>query len=324
MSKRALVLVVCIVGACRIADPNPGEVPSGGSAGISPSGASGSGNGGMASGAGRGGDGSAHGGAPVEAAGAAGKSEEPDEGGAAGASTSPTEGGAGGEAGESAGGDGCTPACGAGQICLSGECEDQDCAPGASFCSGTSLQTCDASGLSSVEEMDCDQGKYCDPTSKSCKAGYPSCSNIYLGSGRFGANPRPASLANDAIVLLDYEVTVNTVIFGEVHVKNLGTNDSPSTHIELYLSQSPGFATNHSQLIFEENAVVPGAAIGGDGGEYATPWSYTFPAVGHYVLLARVENNSPPTGAACTMQGYDLSSPATDALTAIHYLNVVE
>jgi hypothetical protein len=278
----------------------------------------------MANGAGRDGGGSAHGGAPVEAGGAAGKGEETGDGGAAGASPSPPEGGAGGEAGAPAGGDGCTPACGPAQICVSGECKDQDCAPGASFCSGTSLRTCDGNGLSSVEEMDCGQGKYCDPTSKSCKAGFPSCSNIYLGSGRFGANPRPATVANDAIVLLDYEVKVNTVIFGEVHVENLGTDDSPSTHIELFVSQSPGFATNHSQLIFEQNAVVPGAAIGGDVGEYVTPWSYTFSTVGRYVLLARAENNSPPTGAACTMQGYDTSSPTTDALTAIHYLNVVE
>jgi hypothetical protein len=175
-----------------------------------------------------------------------------------------------------------------------------------------------------VEVTPCAQGKYCDPTSESCQTGFPSCSNIYLGSGRFGANPRPASLANDAIVLVDYEVPVNTVIFGQVQVKNLGTDDSPTSHIELYLSQAPGFATNQGQLIFEQNAIVPGATIAGDVGDYTIPWSYTFSTVGHYVLLARIENNSSPVGAACSKQGYDTSSPTTDAQTAIHYLNVVE
>jgi hypothetical protein len=203
-------------------------------------------------------------------------------------------------------------------------CKDQDCPPSASFCSGSSLRTCAPTGLTSVEVTTCSQGKYCDPDSASCKTGYPHCPNIYLGSGRFGGNPRPALQANDAIVLKSYDVQVNTVVFGEVRVNNLGTDDSPITHIELYLSQPPGFPANQNQRIFQVDAVVPGAAIAGDAGEYTVPWSYTFSTLGHYVLLARVENSSAPTGAGCTSQGYDMSSPGTNSQTAIHYLNIVQ
>lgn len=124
--------------------------------------------------------------------------------------------------------------------------------------------------------------------------------------------------------MLSYHVKVNTLVFGQVRVNNLGTDNSPSTHIELYVSEAPTFATDESRLIFEQNAIVPGAAQGGAPGEYTINFSHTFPTLGRYVLLARVENNSPPTGATCTMQGYDLSSPATNAQTAIHYVNVVE
>jgi hypothetical protein len=115
------------------------------------------------------------------------------------------------------------------------------------------------------------------------------------------------------------------VVAGQVRVNNLGTDDSPSTNIELYLSEPTGnFPTNQNRLILEHNAVVPGATIAGSVGEYVINWSYTFSTLGRYVLLARVVNNSPPARAACTQQGYDTSSPATDAQTAIHYLNVVE
>ena len=124
--------------------------------------------------------------------------------------------------------------------------------------------------------------------------------------------------------MLSYDVQVNTLVAGQVRVNNLGTDDSPTSHMELYLSEAPGFATNQKRLIFDHNAIVPGAVQGGTQGEYTINFSYTFSTLGHYVLLARVENNSPPTGAACTKQGYDTSSPATNAQTAIHYLNVVE
>jgi hypothetical protein len=204
-------------------------------------------------------------------------------------------------------------------------CKDQDCTPNAKFCAASSLRTCAGNGLSSVETTACPQGRYCDPDSASCKQGYPSCPNIYLGSGRFGANPRPASQANDAIVMTSYDVQAGVAAAGQVRINNLGTDDSPSTHIELYLSQPAGnFPANHSQLIFETDAVVPGAAVGGAAGELAINWLYTFSTPGQYVLLARVANNSPPTGAACIQQGYDTSSPATDAQSAIHYLNISE
>jgi len=324
MRKRTVVLVLGVAVGCEVADPNSPAVPVGGSGGTSSAGVSSAGNGGVAPNGGAAGTGNGtagRSGAPAEA-GAGGQREGSGEGGAAGEVGAPSEGGAGGEAGAD-GGDGCTPACSATQTCVLGACKDQDCAPSATFCAGSSLRTCAGDGLSSVQVTSCGADKYCDPASVSCKQGFTMCPNIYLGSGRFGANPRPASQANDAIVLNSYDITVNTVVAGQVRVNNLGTDDSPTTHLELYLSESPAFATNQNRLILQNDAVVPGAAQGGAVGEYTINWSYTFPTVGHYVLLARVDNNSPPTGAACTKQGYDTSAPTTDAQTAVHYLNVV-
>lgn len=329
MTKRSILLVLGVVVGCQVADPNPAVVPAGGSGGTSTAGVSAGGNGGVApSMAGAGGAAGSRAGTGSQAggtadAGAGGSDEVTGDGGAAGGDTAP-EGGAGGEAGGPGGGGGCTPACSSTQTCVLGACKDQDCTPSASFCSGSSLRTCAENGLSSVEVTACGGGKYCDPGSASCKQGFPSCPNIYLGSGRFGAGQLPASQANDGIVMLSYDVQVNTAVFGQIRVNNLGTDDSPSTHLELYVSDAPGFATNQSQLVFEQNVIVPGAAVGGAAGEYTINFSYTFPTLGHHVLLARVENNSPPTGAACIKQGYDLSSPATNAQTAIHYVNVVE
>jgi len=325
MTKRWLLVLGVVVG-CQVADPNPAVVPVGGSGGTSTAGVSAGGTAGVApSTAGSGGvtstGGSAgHAGAPADA-GAGGSGDIPSEGGAAGDNTTP-DGGAGGEGGSP--GDGCSPACTSTQTCVLGACKDQDCTPSASFCSGSNLRTCAGDGLSSTPVTTCDAGKYCDPGSASCKQGFPSCPNIYFGSGRFGAGQLPASHANDGIVLLNYEVKVNTQIFGQVRVNNLGTDNSPSTHLEVYLSVAPGLAALPNRLIFEQNIIVPGAAQGGSPGEYTTNFSYGFTTVGHYVLLARLENNSPPTGAACVQQGYDLSSPATNAQTAIHYVNVVE
>lgn len=151
-----------------------------------------------------------------------------------------------------------------------------------------------------------------------------SCPNIYLGTGRFGAAPLAAEYANDAIILASYDITVDTTVFGQLRVNNHGTDDSPSSHIELYWSD-PGtnFPALPSRLIFETNQVIPGAAVGGGEGEFVNNWSYTFPTVGHFCLLARLENNSPPSGAGCTSQGYNSSSPPTDPQSAIHNINVI-
>ncbi len=70
------------------------------------------------------------------------------------------------------------------------------------------------------------------------------------------------------------------------------------------------------------NAVIPGHAVAGTEETYFTNWSYTFTNLGHFCLLARVANNSPP-GGACAQQGYNSASPATDPQSAIHNINVV-
>jgi len=158
-----------------------------------------------------------------------------------------------------------------------------------------------------------------------------SCPNIYFGTGRFGAAPLPAEYGNDAIVLNSYDITVNTNVFGEVHVKNHGSDNSPISHMELYWSD-PGtnFPALPARLIFETGSaslpdfVVPGTATGAPSDEeVVVPWSYTFPTVGHFCLLARIEMNTTPPGASCVKQAYNSSSPPTDPQSAIHNINVV-
>lgn len=152
-----------------------------------------------------------------------------------------------------------------------------------------------------------------------------SCPNIYFGTGRFGAGPLAAEYGNDAIVLASYDVLVSTTVFGEVHLKNHGTDDSPVSHLELYWSDpATNFPALPSRLIFETDQLVPGTAIGSSSDEeFVMPWSYAFPNVGHYCLLARVDMNSVPPG-GCTKQGYSTASPPTDPQSAIHNINVVK
>jgi hypothetical protein len=152
-----------------------------------------------------------------------------------------------------------------------------------------------------------------------------SCPNIYFGTGRFGASPLPAEYGNDAIVLTSYDVNVGATVFGEVHVKNHGTDDSPVSHLELYWSDpATNFPALPSRRIFETDQLVPGTAIGDPTDEeFVMSWSYAFPTVGHYCLLARIDMNSVPAG-GCTKQGYSTASPPTDPQSAIHNINVVK
>lgn len=325
-TKGSFVLAVLVVAGCTIVDANPNTGPVGGSSGTSPGGTSSSAGAGAAPNAGKGalagssagGDG---GSGTSSDAGAGAGGDEPAAGGTGGADAS---GGAGGEAG-TGGDDGCAPACSATQTCVAGSCKDQECPPAASFCSDAQLRTCAADGLSSTAGETCGSLKYCDANTSTCKtASYGMCPQLYLGSGRFGAPPRPATEANDALWMSSYEVKVGAQVFGQLRVHNLGTDNSPSTHVELFVSDSDGYPTAANRLIFETNVVVPGAANGGSPGEWAQNYSYSFPTVGRHVLLARVENNSPPAGAGCSSQGYDVSHPTTDPLTAVHYIHVVE
>lgn len=146
-----------------------------------------------------------------------------------------------------------------------------------------------------------------------------SCPNIYLGTGRFGASPLPATYWNDAIYMSSYTVQQGTPTSGQVIVRNHGSDDSPSTQCELYWSDpTTGFIAVPANRILDTSTVYPGTATGAPEDEQvAHNWSYTFPTAGHFCLLARLNNNSPP-GGACVQQGYDSSSPATDPQSAIH------
>lgn len=152
-----------------------------------------------------------------------------------------------------------------------------------------------------------------------------TCPNIYLGTGRFGAGPLPGEYGNDSIILASYNVTQSATVFGQLRVNNHGTDNSPATTVELYWSDpATNFAAVFSQRIFQlTNVIVPGATGGGVQGEFIQNWSYAFPTVGHFCLLARLENSSPPSGAGCVQQAYNELSPPTDPQSAIHNINVI-
>jgi sulfatase modifying factor 1 len=81
-------------------------------------------------------------------------------------------GGAGtGGAGTGGGEPSCTPSCSSTEVCVSGTCEEQECAPGTSFCLGDALHACADDGLSSTEMMVCSIGQYCDLDLVSCVKG---------------------------------------------------------------------------------------------------------------------------------------------------------
>jgi len=150
-----------------------------------------------------------------------------------------------------------------------------------------------------------------------------SCPNIYLGTGRFGARPLAAEYGNDSIIMASYDVQVSTAVAGQLKVYNHGTDDSPSSHIELYWSD-PGtnFPALASRLILDTNDILLGTAVGNPDEFKLYNWAYTFPTVGHFCLLARLEMNSTPPG-GCPRQGYDSSSPPTDPQSAVHNINVL-
>jgi hypothetical protein len=153
-----------------------------------------------------------------------------------------------------------------------------------------------------------------------------TCSQIYLGPGRFAA-PLAAEYWNSAIAMTSYDLpeTAATVSVA-VTASNHGSDDSPSTTIELYWSDpTTGFMAVASRRINGFSHVIPGATIGPGGGDGtytqnffwsvdSTVWSVNG---GHVCLLARMANDTAPA-APCTQQFYDSSSPATDPLSAIH------
>lgn len=154
-----------------------------------------------------------------------------------------------------------------------------------------------------------------------------SCPNIYFGTGRFGAGPLAAEYGNDAIELSSYDVIQNATVFGNIRVKNHGTDNSPPSHLEFFWSDPvTSFPTPPSRLIFETNFAVAGTAVGAvDDTERVEPWSFAFPNVGHFCLLARIAmNTAPPGPGSCAQQGYNSSSPPTDPQSAIHNINVVK
>jgi len=61
--------------------------------------------------------------------------------------------------------------CSSNQTCLAGACEDQECSPNVSFCSGNSVRKCADNGLSSDQVLSCGSSQYCDGASAACKTG---------------------------------------------------------------------------------------------------------------------------------------------------------
>lgn len=161
-----------------------------------------------------------------------------------------------------------------------------------------------------------------------------TCSSLYLGTGRFGTPPLPPDYANSAILFSSYSLTVNVPVFGTLTTNNHGTDDSPSSLIELFWSDpTTGFQALSSRLITSvPSAIVPGATLLGGGGqqdgEFAQNFAWTPDNTvlgtngGHVCLLARVSNNVAPPS-PCTQQSYNSSSPATDPPSAIHNVQIV-
>jgi hypothetical protein len=61
--------------------------------------------------------------------------------------------------------------CGEKQICVQGTCKNQECPPGADFCSGKTIRSCASDGLSSKEVKTCGASQYCDAATATCKDG---------------------------------------------------------------------------------------------------------------------------------------------------------
>jgi formylglycine-generating enzyme len=57
------------------------------------------------------------------------------------------------------------------QTCKAGACEDHECMPGVSFCSGKELRQCAEDGLSSESVATCSASEYCDAPSGKCQTG---------------------------------------------------------------------------------------------------------------------------------------------------------
>lgn len=294
------------------ADPNPDD---GGS-----SGTAGGGTGGSATPhAGNGGSAAPHAGAASEEGGGGSLSENGGDasGGSGGALA---EGGAGGAAHQ-----GCPP-CDVGQYCdlETDACQQWLCTPDDPACDGNRLTTCNAVGSGYLQGGSrCLAAQSCEPSG--CKSA-GACPNVYIGTDRYGNRPLAPQANNDGLVMNSYDIKVDTLVFGQVRINNHGTDNSPSTSVELYWTDrvdSP--ATPVARFIGEFTTVVPGSAIGAESDEQvATNFSYTFPTVGKFYLLARLVNNSPPGGNNCIQQGYDSSFPLVDPQSAIHEINVVK
>lgn len=67
-----------------------------------------------------------------------------------------------------------TARCGVGQACVTGECRDVVCPPGAFICDGSDLYGCDAIGTTKTKLDTCGRNFKCDEASGTCKP--PTCS----------------------------------------------------------------------------------------------------------------------------------------------------
>jgi hypothetical protein len=157
-----------------------------------------------------------------------------------------------------------------------------------------------------------------------------SCPDIYIAPS-YWTTPHAPEYGNTAI---DVGAAGTVFVAGDnrtiqVTVRNHGTDDSPSSRLELYWADPGTSFALLGQIDVSKFGVVPG----GDGISTDGPWTENFswtpstsvvwPNGGHVCLLAQVGNESSPTGAGCMAQGHTASAAAaTDARSAIRNIHV--
>jgi hypothetical protein len=163
-----------------------------------------------------------------------------------------------------------------------------------------------------------------------------SCPDIYIGDTRAAAPPSPF-WQNPAIQPPADNLTQGVPVVINVYVRNHGTDDAPSTRLQLYYANpTTGFmpiGQIEGDWDFDGSAadrpIIPGATLipAADGVvhhpfAWTPPGMATLPNGGHVCLLARVYNLASPPDDRCVQEIYG-ASPPTDKLQGIRNIHVI-
>ncbi len=158
-----------------------------------------------------------------------------------------------------------------------------------------------------------------------------SCPDIYINP-TYWTTPHAGEYGNTAIDVGAGGITFTTGVARtiQVTVRNHGTDDSPNSRLQLYWADPGTSFTLMGQVDVDKFGIVPGGDGVATDGPFTENFSFnpsaaiTWPNGGHVCLLARVQNESPPTGVGCVAQGYTTpATAATDARSAVRNIFVV-